>query len=281
MPTFATPEPISVTIDLTVGDVRLVAEERDTTTVEVGPSDASHAADTRVAEGTKVEYAAGQLRIKAPRPHGLGIFGRPGSIDVTIALPAGSNVRGSTSVCAFRAEGRLGDCRIKTSLGNVDLDQAGSLDAKTSGGTIEAERVAGDAEVSTDSGRVRLGVVEGTAMVKNSNGDTWIGESTGDTHIKASNGNIAVEHAGAGITATTANGHVRIGEVVRGASTLKTAIGEIEIGVRAGTAAELDVSTQFGHVRNQLDVSEGPEPSDETAKVLARTSYGDIVIRRS
>ncbi|MFD2419437.1 DUF4097 family beta strand repeat-containing protein [Amycolatopsis pigmentata] len=281
MPTFATPEPISATIDLVVGDVHLIAGERDTTTVEVRPSDASHAADKRVAEQTKVEYAAGQLRIKAPRQHGLGIFGRPGSIEVTIGLPAGSNVHGGISVGAFRAEGRLGECWLKTSVGNVDLDQAGFLDAKTSGGTVGVDHVAGDAEVSTASGRVRLGVIEGTAMVKNSNGDTWIGEVTGEARISASNGDIAVDHAGAGITATTANGHVRIGEVVRGASTLKTAVGEIEIGLRAGTAAELDVSTRFGKVRNQLDVSAGPEPSDETAKVLARTSFGDILIRRS
>lgn len=281
MPTFDTPEPISVTIDLAVGDVHLVAEERDTTTVEVRPGDASREADNRAVEQAKVEYAAGGLRIKTPRQHGLGFFGKPGSVEVTICLPSGSHVRGGTSVGAFRADGRLGECRIKTSVGDVDLDQAGSLDATTSGGTVGVAHVAGHAEVSTGSGRVRLGVIEGTAVVKNSNGDTWIGEVTGEARVSASNGDIAVDHAGAGVTATTANGHVRIGEVVRGASSLKTACGEIEIGVRAGTAAQLDASTQFGQVRNDLDISTGPEPSDETAKVLARTSYGDILIRRS
>jgi DUF4097 and DUF4098 domain-containing protein YvlB len=281
MPTYATPEPISVIIDLPVGDVHLVAAEQDTTTVEVRPSDASHAADNRAAEQTKVEYAAGRLRIKAPRQHGLGFFGKPGSIEVTVGLPAGSAVRGGTAVGSFRSEGRLGECRIKAAVGDVDIDQTGSLAAKTSGGTGGGEHAAGLAEITTASGRVRLGVVEGTAVVKNSNGDTWIGQVTGEARVSASNGDIIVDHAGAGITATTANGHVRIGEVVRGASTLKTACGEIEIGLATGTAAQLDVSTQFGQVRNQLETSAGPGPSDETAKVLARTSYGDIVIRRS
>src|SRR3712207_7880717 len=41
MPVFATPEPISVTIDLSVGDVRLVAGDRTDTVVEVRPSDES------------------------------------------------------------------------------------------------------------------------------------------------------------------------------------------------------------------------------------------------
>lgn len=281
MPTFDTPEPISVTIDLAVGHVHLVAEDRGTTTVEVRPSDPSHAADNRAAEQTKVEYAAGRLQIKAPRQHGLGFFGKPGSVEVAVGLPSGSNVRGGMSVGAFRCEGNLGECRIKTSVGDLDLDQAGSLDARTSGGTVEVDHVAGHAEISTGSGRVRVGVVEGTAVVKNSNGDTWIGEVAGEARVSASNGDIAVDHAGAGITATTANGNVRIGEVVRGASTLKTACGGIEVGVRSGTAARLDVSTQFGQVRNHLDTSPGPGASDETAEVLARTSYGDIVIRRA
>jgi hypothetical protein len=40
------------------------------------------------------------------------------------------------------------------------------------------------------------------------------------------------------------------------------------------------VSTQFGRVHNHLDAADGPEPADETVEVRARTSYGDIVIRR-
>ena len=41
MPTFDTPEPITATIDLAIGDVRISAGERGTTVVEVRPSDAS------------------------------------------------------------------------------------------------------------------------------------------------------------------------------------------------------------------------------------------------
>ncbi|MGH9059871.1 MAG: DUF4097 family beta strand repeat-containing protein, partial [Acidimicrobiales bacterium] len=62
---------------------------------------------------------------------------------------------------------------------------------------------------------------------------------------------------------------------------LKTAFGEIEIGIHAGTAARLDVHTQLGTVRNHMDAAERPEPSDETVEVRARTSYGHVTIRRS
>jgi hypothetical protein len=33
-------------------------------------------------------------------------------------------------------------------------------------------------------------------------------------------------------------------------------------------------------VRNELDTAQGPEPSDEKAEVRARTSAGDIIVRR-
>jgi hypothetical protein len=62
---------------------------------------------------------------------------------------------------------------------------------------------------------------------------------------------------------------------------LKTAFGRLEVGIREGSAALLDVYSSFGRIHNDLTASEGPQPSDETVQLRARTSYGDIVIQRS
>ncbi|HEY2765637.1 MAG TPA: DUF4097 family beta strand repeat-containing protein [Pseudonocardiaceae bacterium] len=280
MPTFATPEPISAEIDLVVGDARITASDRDDTVVEIHPTDGAHEPDARAAEQTRVEYTAGRLLVRSPKQRGLGLFGKAGSVDVTIELPTGSHVRGDASVAAFRCVGRLGECRLKTGTGNMELDHTGTLDLHTGSGAIVVDRVVGHAEVSTGTGRVRLREIDGTAVIKNSNGASWVGEIAGDLRVNAANGDISVDNANAGVTAHTANGDVRIAEVTRGSASLKTTCGEIEIGIHAGTAARLDVSTQFGRVHNHLDTAEGPEPSDETVEVHARTSYGDIVIRR-
>ena len=281
MPTFDTPEPISAVIDLVVGDARITASDRGDTVVEIRPSDASHDQDVRAAEQTRVEYAAGRLLVRAPRQRSLSIFGKPGSIDVTIDLPAGSHVHGDASVAAVHGAGRLGECRVKTAVGDIQLEDTGPLDLNTGAGAISVDRVAGPAEVSTGSGRVRLREIDGTAVIKNSNGDSWVGEVAGDLRVNAANGNISVDHANADVNASTANGDVRVGGVRRGSASLKTSFGEIEVGIQAGTAARLDVHTEFGHIRNQMDASEGPGPSDQTVEVRARTSYGDIVIHRS
>ena len=281
MPTFDTPEPISAVVELVVGDARITASDRDDTVVEIRPSDGSHEPDVRAAEQTRVEYSAGRLLVKAPKQRSLGMFGKPGSIDVTIGLPAGSHVYGDASVAAFHGAGRLGECRVKTAAGDIQLEHTGPLDLNTGAGAIVVDLVAGPAEVSTGAGRVRLREIDGTAVIKNSNGDSWVGEVSGDLRVNAANGSISVDHASADINARTANGDVRIGGVTRGSASLKTSLGEIEVGIQAGTAARLDVHTQFGHIRNQMDASESPGPSDQTVEVSARTSYGDIVIRRS
>ena len=281
MPVFETPAPIAATVELAVGDLRVVAGDRPDTVVEVRPSDPGADADVRAAGQTRVDYADGQLLVKGPKQRGLGLFGRPGSVDVTIELPAASRLQADLQVGGLRAVGPLAECRIKTATGDVQLDRVGTLAVDSAAGRIEVGTVEGRADISTGSGKVRVREIGGPAVVKNSNGDSWLGLVIGDLRINAANGDIAVDRAGAGVVATTANGDVRIGELARGSASLKTGLGEIEIGIRAGTAARLDVSTSFGRVRNQLEGTDGPQATDETLDLRARNGYGDIIVRRA
>jgi Putative adhesin len=282
MPTFDTPEPISVTVELGVGDLRIVASDRTDTMVEVRPSDPAKKADVTAAEQTRVEYTGGRLLIKAPKNwRQYTRRGEGESVDVQVELPAGSQLRGETGVVALRCRGRLGECRYKTGIGDIQLDQAGAVQLKTGVGDITVERAGGDAELTTGSGSVRIDGIDGTAVVKNSNGDTWIGRVTGDLRVNAANGRISVDQASATVTAKSANGDVRLGEVAHGAVLAQTAFGKVEIGIRDGAAAWLDLNTRYGNVRNDLDAAERPRPGEDAVEVRARTSFGDITIHRS
>jgi len=280
MPIFDTPEPISATVEVVVGDVRVTATERPDTVVEVRPSDPGADLDVKAAEQTRIEYTEGRLLVKAPKQTRLGLFGKPGSIDVEIQLPTGSQLHGSSALAGFTATGTLGEVRIKTSIGDLTLERTGPLDVSTATGEIKVAAVTGPASVSTSSGTLRIGEVNGDATVKNSNGDCLIGAVTGNLRVNASNGDITVERAGGDVTATTANGAVRIGEVRRGQVSLKSAFGELEVGVAPGAAAYLDLNTRFGNVHNRLDVAGEPAAGEEKVEIRARTSFGDIVIRR-
>ncbi len=281
MPTFETLEPISVTIAMVVGDLRITATDRRDSVVVVSASDAARESDVKAAEQTRIEYSEGRLLIRAPKSwkHYSPFSGRE-AIDVAIELPAGSRVEGETAVGDFRCDGRLGECRFTTGVGSIRLDEAGPVQLSTSAGSVTIDRVVGRAEV-TGSGPVRIAEVDGPAVIKNLNGVTWVGEVKGDIRCNAANGDITIDRALGAVAAKTANGAVRIGEVVSGSVELGTAYGELEVGIREGTAALLDVRSSYGSVRNSLQASDRPEPSDQTVEVRARTSFGDILIHRS
>ena len=280
MPTFDTPEPITATIDIVGGDVRIGAGERGTTTVTVAPSDADNAEDRKAAEQTRVEYADGRLLVKAPKLRSYLPRRTGGSISVTIALPAGSSVHGTGSLADFDCDGPLGECRIKTGLGRIQLDRVQTVTIKSGAGDISVDHVAGHADIRAGSGEVRVRELETTAVIKNSNGDTWVGDVGGDLRINAANGNIAVEVARATVGAKTANGDVRLGEVMRGSVVLETQLGDLEVGIREGTAAWLDLRASAGHVHNALDAADEPGSAADTVEVRARTTLGDVVVRR-
>ena len=105
-----------------------------------------------------------------------------------------------------------------------------------------------------------IGSVDGAAVIKNSNGDTWIGEVTGDVRVKAANGRITIDRARRAATVKTANGDLRLGEVERGAVLAESANGKIDVGIRDGAAAWLDLKTGFGNVHNELQAADRPEP---------------------
>ena len=283
MPTFDTPHPVSATVELVLGEVRITASERADTVVDVRPSDAANPADVKAAETTHVAYANDKLVVKAPKARPLlSTRNDTGSIEVTIEVPAGSHLDGSGQVADFHSDGRLGDTRVRTGLGQVRLDWAGALHVKNGAGDVTVDRATGHTEITAGTGDVRLREVDGSAVIRNANGDTWVGLAGGDTRVKAANGSIAVDRANASLSAKSANGDVRVGEVARGSVVVETHIGELEVGIREGTAAWLDVNAVAGRVRNELATADAPPAaSAERVEVSARTSLGDVVIRRA
>jgi hypothetical protein len=279
MPTFDTSEPITATIELAVGDVQIATADAGATVVDVRPSDPSNDDDVKAAASTRIEYAHGTLLIKAPKR--AWSTRRGGSIDVDIELPSGSHVRGTGHVVDFRADGRLGDCHITTGLGRIRLDQADRVNLRNGIGDISIERASGHAEVRTGSGELRMRELDASSVIKNSNGDTWVGVAAGDVRVNAANGSIAVDLAEASVVARSANGDVRLGEVVRGSVVLETKIGDLDVGIREGTAVWVDASASAGTIHRTLDPASAPEQSAERVELRARTSVGEIAIRRA
>ncbi|WP_419997166.1 DUF4097 family beta strand repeat-containing protein [Streptomyces boninensis] len=280
MPAFETPEPISVTAHVEAGSIQFAASERRDAVVEVRARNPKKDLDVRTADQTEVTYASGVLTIRTPKPK-IGIVGRVGTVDVTVELPAGSGVDVSGAWIQVLGEGRLGEAKVKVSSGDVRLDTTGPLQLKAAHGSITVDRVEGRAEITTSSGSMRVGLIDGPAVLKNSHGSTTVDAVTGELQVNGANGDIEIRRAEDSVSAVTAHGTLRVNDVVRGTIQLETSYGAIDLGVRAGTAAWLDVNAGHGQVRNALTASEAPEKSEDSVAVRARTKHGNIDIRRA
>ncbi|MFE4227891.1 DUF4097 domain-containing protein [Arthrobacter sp. NPDC056886] len=280
MPTYNTPGPIDLAINLQVGAIDVFASDRTDTVVTVSPTNPEKAVDRRGAEETRVDVDGERLTITGPKPR-LSWIGPTESVDVKVELPTGSRLAAEIAVGGLRTEGRLGATRIKSSLGPVDVDTTGDLWLRASHGNATVGTTDGGIEITADHGQIRVGTVTGDAILKASHGTIQVGDSGGDLDAKLSYGDLEITKARASVTAKTAYGSIQLAEVSGGSIQVESGFGQVTIGVRPGVAAWLDLSSKAGHVRNELDGDGAPGASEQTVEVRARTQHGNINIRRA
>ncbi len=261
MRTFPTSDPITATIELAAGAVRIAAADRTDTEVRVTPRDPLRAADVRAAEQANIDFSNGALTVVVGRK--LLALSR-GAVNVDIALPALSRLSVSVASADLQVDGPVADCRFNAASGSAVLDSVqGNIKAATASGDIAARRVLGHATVSTASGDLSIDDLDGNLKFQAASGSATVGTLRGAVHSRTASGSLTVAGAESGsVSVATASGYV-------------------EVGVAEGTAANLDLDSRSGKVHSDLTPAAGPEGDDRRLAVHARTASGDIAIRRA
>ncbi|NEW28184.1 hypothetical protein [Nocardia cyriacigeorgica] len=167
MPTFQTPEPIAVDIDVACGDITVTASERTDTVVQIRPTDPADKDDVRAAEQIRVDVVAGKLTVKQ-QSRGWRDFTRfrgcP-SIQVAIEVPAGSRLAATAAAGRVLGAGDLGECDVKVSAGDIIVERPrGSVTAATDLGSIRiGEASHGVLRLETSLGSLDIGIRPGVA----------------------------------------------------------------------------------------------------------------------
>ncbi|WP_168186148.1 DUF4097 family beta strand repeat-containing protein [Agromyces badenianii] len=135
----------TIEIDHPEGSITVETDE-DATSVELSRT-VSYRGDRKI--GTTFEVDDGVLVLSG--------CGRRCSVDYTVELPAGVDVRGATSNGTIDLTG-VGDVEISTNNGRIELDDvSGAVDVETSNGRIEGRGLAGTGvRVSTSNGGIDL-----------------------------------------------------------------------------------------------------------------------------
>ncbi|WP_328473007.1 DUF4097 domain-containing protein [Actinoplanes sp. NBC_00393] len=179
MQTFTTPAPITVVLTIPAGRVQVIASDRGDTTVEVRPADVGKSRDVKTAEQTTVAYADGVLRIHTEE-HANRLLGHTGSIEVTVQVPAGSDVQAKTASTELSVAGRLGDLAFEGAYRTIKIDEAATVRLTAIDGDVEVGRLTGAAEISTERGDIRIDeAVTGAVVLNTGSGDISVGAALG------------------------------------------------------------------------------------------------------
>ncbi|MCO7274617.1 MULTISPECIES: DUF4097 family beta strand repeat-containing protein [Cellulosimicrobium] len=279
MPTFPASQPVPVVVDVPFANLHVVAGDRDDVVVTVLPTDPSKSGSVRAAQDVRVDRDGDAVTILYPGSWKQFVLPfAAGTADITVELPAGSDLRGKAGT--LYTEGSLGDVDMTLSVADVRLEDVDRLALKASAGSVVVGRVAGAADVKVSAGSVRISEIAGDGTIKASNGTTTVGAVTGTLAVQGAHGEIAVARVLGTLTAKSAHGGIRVDRLESGSVTLSTSFGSIDVGVPEGTAAFLDASSEHGSVRNHLTPTEGPVENEATAEIHASTGFGDVVVRR-
>jgi hypothetical protein len=260
---FACSDPVDISIDSWgAGSIVVSGEPTSAIIVEVVPSRRRADVDDLL-DQVQVELEDGQLYILGPR---VTAFRRRQGLDLTIKTPAGSS------------------CAAKTV--SADLSCVGDISAvsmQTASGDLTAASVGGDVTVRSASGDVLLDRTGGALTVSTASGDVQISRADGDVRVTSASGDVAIGFCAGPAAVHTASGDVKLAAIAAGRVQLSSASGDLAVAVVPGIGVYLDLATNSGDIRSELDASDD-EPQDATTAAVqlsCRTLSGDIQITKA
>ena len=260
MPEFDRSAPVTVSLHVQRGIADVFAEERTTIQVEVKAEDGTDATDR-----FQIGLEGDTLYVHAPEWPAWQ-WRRTPKLHVTVRVPLDSSLAAKSAAADVRAMGRYRTAHTNVASGNAYL-----------------EWVSGDAHLKAASGDLTADRVGGSLRISSSSGELHVGDVTGDVNADTASGNITIRKAEASLEASTASGDVEIGSVSRGRARVRSASGDVAVGVAAGTGVWLDLNTASGKTSSDLSLGGRPAMTEQqaTLELRIRTASGDIDIHRS
>ncbi|WP_410634215.1 DUF4097 family beta strand repeat-containing protein [Amycolatopsis sp. cmx-4-83] len=206
---------------------------------------------------SRIEKLGNRLVVQAPKAWQL----RNVALSVKVHAPAGSHVEVRAGAADVTVTGSAGRVDLLTGSGEVKLDRAdGSATIRTGSGGITLGPTLAGLQLRSGSGHVEASSVAGSATLATGTGNVWLGAVSGE------------------VMARTGSGDLSVADAASGSLDLITGSGEVRIGIRGGTAAEIDLTSSGGRVSSELDVLEAAPEGDVKLRVRARTGSGNAVV---
>jgi hypothetical protein len=200
-----------LTVDADGADISVTGNDTNTVSVRIEARGSQNELDEL---RLSAEQSGDGIKVEALRPSQRGWF-RWGSwhveAHIVVTAPRSYRVDAKTSGGDVQLESVAGPSRLRTSGGNVQARNVkGAFEGRTSGGEMRIESMEGPVNAHTSGGDVYLANIKGDVDADTSGGDVRLIRVDGKINAGTSGGNVRCELAGPnrGITATTSGGNV-------------------------------------------------------------------------
>jgi ferric-dicitrate binding protein FerR (iron transport regulator) len=213
------------------GRITVTGEERPDVVFESGVSSARDVA----------QDATGRIAVTSARW---------GSAALEVRCPTGTNVVVGTASGRVELRGRLGEVRVTTLSGRIEVDQAEALDLRSVSGSIAVVQCERRCRVQTKSGRTTVGIAE-DADLSTVSGRVRLDSSSGSIQVRTASGSVEVGTEGGGdVDVQTISGSVRVEvpEGVRPAAELRSRAGRCRCECPEGRDCRIVVSSMSGKI---------------------------------
>jgi len=232
------------------GDVQLVTGDPGTISVTIESADADGYEVTQLGDTVSVFDSARW-------------FTRSRNARVMVVVPHRAEVSVKTTSAEATLRGVFGAVRIRSSSGDVRIEEVDRLD------------------VSTTSGDIRVGVVHGDAGFKTASGDVDVNTAHGRLGASMASGDLIAGAVGSSVEVGTASGDVTIGRCDGDDIAVKTISGNIAVGLPTGIRVQPDISTVSGSVSLPQPAAGPNDTPRRLVRLRLRSTSGDIKISRT
>jgi hypothetical protein len=285
--TFETPGPVQLDVRLGAGEVSLETAAVQETTVVLEPLRDNEATNEAIqmARVEAHERGGGGHEVVVDvrsRSRGFG-FSRGAEVLVRVSCPNETSADVRSGSADVEGRGVFGTVEVETGSGEVEFaDVAGDARITAASGDVQIRTVSGDARISSASGDVQIGLVGGEGSINSASVDVMIREVGGSLEVNSASGDVIVKDAQSSVTVNTASGDQLIGRVAAGSVNLRSASGDLKIGIKEGSRLFVDARSRSGEVSSELEVGDIPPAGDAPlVELRANTMSGDVSIVRA
>ena len=246
--TFASTAPAKLFVEFGKGNLEVEATETDETTVEIDGDDSDEIV---------VEQSGDTINITEPHK---GPFNRSRHYDITVKVPARSQLRARTGSADIAVQGVLRAAWVQTGSGDVRIERVvEEFQSESGSGDVEADTLDGRASIKSGSGDIRIGTVH-------------------DLNTKTGSGGVEIDDVEGDVSHSSGSGDFAIHSLSAGRVTVKAASADVRIGIPNGTPVWTDINTVSGRCTSTVESAGAPAEGEPYVELRTTTVSGDVAL---